>query len=110
MVTPRQAVPEPDPEPVPVEIIRFTQVKLENGRVTFWAGCEGCFELQMAYSLEGPWYPAGQGSCTQPVDIAQRPEGGAQFFRAVSVPCPEPERSLGTGVEPVPAGESEVVR
>ena len=84
-------VASPEPEPVPVEIIRFTQVALQNGRLTFWVGCEGCYELQMAYDLAGPWYPAEQGSCAKPVEITPRQDGGPQFFRAVSVPCPEPE-------------------
>lgn len=78
-------------EPVPAEIIRFTQVGLQNGRLTFWVDCTGCYELQMAYDLAGPWYPGGQGSCAQPVEITPRQDGGPQFFRAVSVPCPEPE-------------------
>lgn len=88
---PASALPEPEPEPVP-EPIRFTHVRISGGRVSWWGDCEGCYELQVAYAIGGPWYPESQASCATPADVAVLPSGSDRYYRAVSVPCVEPEQ------------------
>lgn len=82
------------PESIALPLPRICVQTFDGIRAYLWIECEGCFVMEFAGSLTGPWVQEGPvlSAGTQLVELPAANYVG-RYWRARAVPCeaPEPE-------------------